>query len=184
MNISKDRVVSIGYTLKSADNQILDSAPDSEPLVYLHGHENIIPGLEKALEGKAVGDTVDVILPAAEAYGERDEALVAEISLDRFEGAEVEEGMQFEAQTNDGYRVVTVTGISDGKATVDGNHPLAGMELNFNVTIADIREASNEELAHGHVHGHHHENCDGCGACGGDDGYEDEGFDDSEEETE
>ncbi|MDR2095062.1 MAG: peptidylprolyl isomerase [Treponema sp.] len=164
MNITKNLVVSIGYTLKDADNRIIDSAPVSDPLVYLHGYENIIPGLEKALEGKTVGDTFDIIIPASEAYGEWNESLVTELPLDRFDGEQVEEGMRFQTQTDTGCQVVvTVTGVSNGMVTIDGNHPLAGMELNFNVTVAGIREADPEELAHGHIHAP-------CGDCGGEGG--------------
>jgi FKBP-type peptidyl-prolyl cis-trans isomerase SlyD len=169
MNITKDRVVSIDYTLRDTKNNILDTSSGSEPLLYLHGHENIIPGLEKALEQKVSGDRIRVNISAAEAYGERDERLVVKVPLDRFEGINaVEEGMQFEAETPDGSRMVRVTEVADKTVTVDGNHPLAGMDLNFEVTVVDVREAGAEELAHGHVHAHHHrhENCDGCGGCG------------------
>jgi FKBP-type peptidyl-prolyl cis-trans isomerase SlyD len=168
MNITKNLVVSIGYTLKDSDNKIIDSTSVSDPLVYLHGYENIIPGLEKALEGKTVGDTFDIIIPVSEAYGERNENLVTEVPLDRFEDEQVEEGMQFQAQTEAGCQIVTVTGVSNGTAMVDGNHPLAGKELNFSVTVADIREAEPEELAHGHIHSHihAHDDCGGEGDCG------------------
>jgi FKBP-type peptidyl-prolyl cis-trans isomerase SlyD len=171
MNITKNLVVSIGYTLKDTDNQVIDSTPVSEPLVYLHGYENIIPGLEKALEGKTVGDTFDIIIPVSEAYGERNENLVMELPLDRFDDEQVEEGMRFQAQTEAGYQIVTVTGVSNGMATIDGNHPLSGMELNFNVTVTDIREANPEELAHGHIHSHHAHGESGCDKCGNCDKY-------------
>jgi FKBP-type peptidyl-prolyl cis-trans isomerase SlyD len=171
MNITKNLVVSIGYTLKDTDNQIIDSVSVSDPLVYLHGYENIIPGLEKALEGKAVGDTFDITIPASQAYGERNEELVVELPLDRFEDERVEAGMQFQAQTEAGYQIVTVAGVSNDIVTVDGNHPLAGRELNFNVTVADIREAEPEELAHGHTHSHVHDDCGGCDRCGNCDEY-------------
>jgi FKBP-type peptidyl-prolyl cis-trans isomerase SlyD len=172
MNISKNSIVSIEYTLTDKDNQILDSSAGSEPLVYLHGHENLIPGLERALEGKVTGDTLQVTVPAVDAYGEQDDNLVTTVPMDRFEGADsIEEGMQFEAQTPDGYRVVTVTKIAGDEVTIDGNHPLAGQDLNFDVAVKDIREASEEEIAHGHPHhAHSHgEECDdeecGCGGC-------------------
>jgi FKBP-type peptidyl-prolyl cis-trans isomerase SlyD len=177
MNIAKNRVVSIAYTLKDDNDQLLDSTSASEPLEYLHGYENIIPGLERALEGKSQGDKFSVKVPAADAYGLRDDKLVTTVPLDRFDGADtVEEGMQFEAQAPDGYRLVTVTKVDGEQVTIDGNHALAGLDLNFDVTIAAVREANAEELAHGHVHshGHHHghdehehEDCDGCGGCGG-----------------
>jgi FKBP-type peptidyl-prolyl cis-trans isomerase SlyD len=168
MNIIKDKVVSIDYTLRDAKNNLLDSTSGSEPLLYLHGHENIIPGLEKALEQKVLGDRIIVTIPAAEAYGERDDRLVVKVSPDVFEGVDtVAEGMQFEADTPDGCRMVTVTEVGETTITVDGNHPLAGMDLNFDVTVVDIRDAREEELAHGHVHSpQRHASCDGCGGCG------------------
>lgn len=168
MNITKDRIVGIGYTLTDTENQLLDSTPGSDPLIYLHGHENIIPGLERALEGKSEGDTFKITIPAADAYGNRDERLIIQVPRDRFEGVEgVEKGMQFEAETADGSRIVTVTGITGSTITVDGNHPLAGMDLNFDVTVMNVREASDEEIVHGHPHhAHSHENCGGCDGCG------------------
>jgi FKBP-type peptidyl-prolyl cis-trans isomerase SlyD len=166
MNISKDRVVSIDYTLTNADNQLIDSTAGADPLAYLHGHENIIPGLERALEGKAEGDTIKVTIPAADAYGERDEGLIMGVPRAQFSAAvPLEEGMQFQAQTPEGNRIVTVTKVEGDTVTVDGNHPLAGLDLNFDVTVTNIREAEAEELAHGHPH--HGAGCDECGACEG-----------------
>ena len=174
MEITKDRVASFAYTLTDANNQVLDSSPETEPLSYLHGHENIIPGLEKALEGKNEGDSLKVCVPAAEAYGERDEQLVINVPLDRFQsGDKVEEGMQFEAETPDGdSRIVTVTKIAEGMATVDANHPLAGVDLNFDIKVVSVRAASSEELEHGHLH----HGC-GCGddGCNCDDGCDTDG---------
>jgi FKBP-type peptidyl-prolyl cis-trans isomerase SlyD len=177
MNIAKNRVVSISYTLRDDKNKFIDSTDEGDFLNYLHGHENIVPGLERALEGKKAGDRLTVSLSAAEAYGERDEKLVSQIALDRFEGVEsVETGMQFEAWTPDGYRIVTVTAIEGSSVTIDANHPLAGKDLCFDVTVAAVREAQPEELQHGHTHGahscgeghgHDHGHCDGCGGCGG-----------------
>ncbi|MDR3247360.1 MAG: peptidylprolyl isomerase [Treponema sp.] len=171
MNITKNRVVSIDYTLTDAGNNTLDSTGGADPMSYLHGYQNIIPGLEKALEGKSQGDSFKVTIASADAYGERDAQLIVTIPLDRFQGADnVEPGMQFQAETPDGeYRMVTVTAVEDNQVTIDGNHPLAGLDLNFDVTVVDVREANAEELEHGHVHshGHHHqhEDCDGCGGC-------------------
>jgi FKBP-type peptidyl-prolyl cis-trans isomerase SlyD len=169
MHIIKDRVVGIGYTLRDAQNQFVDASPGTEPLVYLHGHENILPGLERVLEGKSEGDVFTVTLTAADAYGERDEHLIVQVPLENFEGAgAVNAGMQFEADTPDGFRVVTVTQVEGSTVTVDANHPLAGMDLTFDVTVVSVREASPEEISHGHphhAHGHHH-HCDGCGGCG------------------
>jgi FKBP-type peptidyl-prolyl cis-trans isomerase SlyD len=157
MKVEKNRVVAIDYTLTDDNNQVLDSSSGSEPLEYLHGYDNIIPGLERALEGKAAGDKFTVAVSAADAYGERDEKLIMNVPLDRFEGIEsLEKGMQFEAQTPDGYRIVTVTEVEDKTVTIDGNHPLAGVDLNFDVAITSIREAKAEELSHGHVHSHEH----------------------------
>jgi FKBP-type peptidyl-prolyl cis-trans isomerase SlyD len=169
MNIIKDRVVSIDYTLTDAGNNTLDSTGGADPLSYLHGHGNIIPGLEKALEGKSRGDSFRVTIPSAEAYGERDARLIAAVPLDRFQGADaVKPGMRFHAEAPDGsFRVLTVTQVEGSQVTVDGNHPLAGLDLNFDVTVVDVRKATAEEMKHGHVHSHgpHHGHCDGCGGC-------------------
>lgn len=155
MNIDKDCVVSIDYTLTDTDGQVLDTSSGAGPLSYLHGNDNLIPGLEKALEGKTAGDSFKVTVPAAEAYGTRDEQLVINVPLDRFQGAgTVEAGMQFEAETADGNRIVTVTKVENGMATVDANHPLAGMDLTFDVKVVDVRVATTEELEHGHPHTH------------------------------
>ncbi len=163
MNIAKDLVVSIDYTLTDGNGQVLDSSSGTGPLSYLHGNENIIPGLEKALEGKAEGVALKVSVPAAEGYGLRDEKLVLNVPIDRFQDAgTVEAGMQFEAETAEGNRVVTVTKVADGMVTVDANHPLAGMDLNFDVTVTSVRAATAEEISHGHPHVEH----SGCG-CGG-----------------
>jgi FKBP-type peptidyl-prolyl cis-trans isomerase SlyD len=172
MTITKNRVVSIDYTLSDDKHNLIDSTSGQEPLDYLHGFENIIPGLEKVLEGKSRGDHFAVTVPAAEAYGERDDGLIAEIPLENFKGADsIEPGMQFHTQTPDGIRLITVTKVADNTVTIDGNHPLAGMDLHFDLTVSGIREASGEELEHGHVHGHcgGGEDCgeEGCGCNGG-----------------
>lgn len=168
MNISKNLVVSFDYTLKNGNNEILDSSSGSGPLSYLHGHENIISGLEKVLEGKTEDDAFTVTVPAAEAYGERDERLVANIPLENFEDpGMVEEGMQFQAETPDGNQIVTVTKVAGDTATIDANHPLAGMDLTFDVKIISIREASDEELEQGHPHYEDGCNCNCDDDCGG-----------------
>jgi FKBP-type peptidyl-prolyl cis-trans isomerase SlyD len=167
MNVTKDRVISIDYTLTDEHNNILDSTSGSESFDYLHGFENIIPGLERALEGKKQGDHFSVTLPSADAYGERDERLIIDIPLDRFQDlGPVKKGMQFHTQTPDGVRMITVTNVADQTVTVDGNHLLAGLDLTFDVTVNAIREATAEELEHGHVHtpGHDHAH-DCCGGC-------------------
>lgn len=160
MNITNDRVVSINYTLTNAQNQVLDST-GPEPFLYLHGHQNVIPGLEKVLDGKNQGDSLKVSIPAAEAYGERNEKLIATVPLDRFSRVDtVKEGMQFHAETPDGeLQMVTVTKVEGNTVTIDGNHPMAGLDLNFDVSVLDVREASEEELRHGHVHSPCHGGC-------------------------
>ncbi len=166
MNISKNFVVSFDYTLTDGNKEVLDSSSSSGPLSYLHGYENIIPGLEKALENKSEGDAFTVTVPAAEAYGERDERLVANIPLDQFDEPDmVKAGVQFQAETPDGDHIVTVTKVAGNMATIDANHPFAGMDLTFDVKVVSIREASAEELEHGHPH---HEG--GCGGACGEDG--------------
>ena len=155
MTIKENSAVSFHYTLTDDDGQQLDSSAGKEPLAYLHGAGNIIPGLESALEGKSVGDTMVVDVTAAEGYGEIQKELIQEVPRASFQGVdEIEVGMQFEAQTGEGGTVpVTVVAVTDEIVTVDGNHPLAGKNLHFDVTIEDVRDASAEELEHGHVHG-------------------------------
>jgi FKBP-type peptidyl-prolyl cis-trans isomerase SlyD len=154
MNISKDKVVSIDYTLTGTDGQVLDTSQGREPLNYLHGAGNIIPGLESALEGKNQGDQVNVSIPPDQAYGQRDEKMVQAVPRTSFQGvADIKPGMQFQANTNAGPRVITVVGVEGDNVTIDANHPLAGATLNFDVKIVGVRDASAEELSHGHVHG-------------------------------
>ncbi len=157
--IAKDQVVSFHYTLTGENGEILDKS-EGEPLVYLHGAHNIIPGLERALEGKSVGDKVQVTVQPEDGYGEYQADLVQEVPRDMFQGVEhIEPGMQFQAQTDDGVSVVVVKAVDDQSIVVDGNHPMAGQILNFDVEITDIRNATDQEKAHGHAHGpdgHHH----------------------------
>lgn len=168
MNITKDLVVGIAYTLTDTRDQFIDSASGSGPLVYLHGYENIIPGLERALEGKAEGDNFKITVPAVDAYGSRNEELVLRLPLERFEGVQdVEKGMRFSAQTSDGYQAVIVTGVAGNVVTVDANHPLAGEDLRFDVTVMSVREANAEELVRGHPRGAYGHDCGECCTCGG-----------------
>ena len=155
MTITQNSAVSFHYTLTDDQGQQIDSSAGQDPLAYLHGAGNIIPGLEKALEGKSVGDQLNVEVSAEEGYGPVQHELIQDVPRSSFQGVEsIEVGMQFEAQTGQGGSVpVTVTAVTDETVTVDGNHPLAGKNLNFDVTIADVREASAEELEHGHIHG-------------------------------
>ncbi|RYY76320.1 MAG: peptidylprolyl isomerase [Gammaproteobacteria bacterium] len=160
MNISPNSVASIHYTLTDGDGKVIDSSEGQEPLAYLHGAGNIIPGLEKALLGKTVGDKFTVSIPASEAYGVRDDSMVQQLPSNMFSGIDnIEVGMEFHAETEHGLQVVTVTNVEGDNVTIDGNHPLAGVDLTFDVEVADIRAASAEELEHGHAHGaggHHH----------------------------
>jgi FKBP-type peptidyl-prolyl cis-trans isomerase SlyD len=155
MTIKENSAVSFHYTLTDDAGQKIDSSAGQDPLAYLHGAGNIIPGLENALEGKAVGDQLNVAVSAEEGYGPVQQELIQEVPRSAFQGVEsIEIGMQFEAQTGQGGAVpVTVTAVTDETVTVDGNHPLAGKSLNFDVTIEAVREATAEELEHGHVHG-------------------------------
>ena len=153
MTVTNNVVVSIHYTVRDEDGVQLDSSVGREPLTYLHGAHNIIPGLELALEGKAIGDQLQVNIVPEEAYGEYLDHLVESVPRDSFGDNPLEVGMRFEAQTNQGPVSVVVTSIDEDLVTVDGNHPLAGKSLSFDVTIEDIRDASEEEVAHGHAHG-------------------------------
>lgn len=160
MQIANDKVVTIHYTLTNAAGEVLDSSEGAEPLAYLHGHGNIIPGLENALAGKTAGEKMDVSVAPAEGYGERVAELIQEVSRDLFDTEDdIKPGMQFHAQSDQGPRVVTVVEVTDTVVTIDGNHPLAGETLKFDVEITEVRDATAEELEHGHVHGpggHHH----------------------------
>jgi FKBP-type peptidyl-prolyl cis-trans isomerase SlyD len=160
MQIAKNTVATIDYTLTDPNGQVIDSSQGRQPLAYLHGASNIIPGLENALEGKSQGETINVTIPPDQGYGQRDPALVQPVPRTNFRGInDIQPGMQFQAQTPQGARVVTVVAVDPENVTVDANHPLAGVELKFDVTVKDVREATQEELQHGHVHGpggHHH----------------------------
>ncbi len=162
MFIARNKVVRIDYTLTNDANDVLDSSKGGEPLTYLHGAGNIIPGLESALEGKRAGESLNVRVAPAEAYGERDDRMVQSVPREMFEDSnEIQAGMQFHSSDPEGnVTVVTVVSVDAEHITVDANHPLAGVPLNFSVTIVEVRDPSPEELAHGHVHGpggHHHD---------------------------
>ncbi len=160
MKIAKHKVVSIDYTLTDPKGEILDQSGKGQPLQYIHGIGNLIPGLEKALEGKGAGDALKAQIPHAEGYGVRDEELVQTLPKDNFgEIKDLREGMELEAESEDGVRIITVIGVTEDEVVVDGNHPLAGVDLTFDVTIIEVRDASPDELSHGHAHGpggHHH----------------------------
>lgn len=163
MKAAKNAVVSMHYTLTMDDGTEVDSSVGSEPLVFLFGNGEIIPGLEGALEGKAAGDEFKVKIVPAEGYGEYDENLTRVVPRKAFRSTnDLSVGMQFEAMTDDGPVVMSVTKVEGDNITVDANHPLAGKSLNFDVKVVAIRQATKEELDHGHAHGahghdHHHD---------------------------
>ena len=159
MKIEKDRVVRFHYTVSEAGQEPLETSEGREPLAILIGHGNIIPGLEKAMEGRTAGDKFDVDVVAAEAYGERREGLTQRVPKKHFQGARLEPGMQAVLPTNFGPRAVTIEKVGMSVVDVDLNHPMAGKDLHFAIELVEVREASAEEIEHGHVHGdggHHH----------------------------
>ncbi len=154
MQIAKHKIVSIDYTLTDTEGNVLDTSDGQSPMSYIQGIGNLISGLEKALEGKAVGASLSVSVPPEEGYGTRDDAMRQAVPRDRFEfDSPIEIGMRFQAMGEAGPQVVTVVEVDEENVTIDTNHPLAGETLNFVVTVIDVREASPEELEHGHVHG-------------------------------
>lgn len=160
MTITSDSVVTIHYTLKDDTGAVIDSSGSGEPLAYLHGHGNIVPGLERELTGRNIGDRISVRVPPAEGYGEYDDGLVQSVPRRALRGVkDVRPGMHLHAQTEQGPRTLTVTRVVGDMVTLDGNHPLAGKHLNFDIHVEAVRQATEEELSHGHVHGahgHHH----------------------------
>ncbi|MGB0369412.1 MAG: FKBP-type peptidyl-prolyl cis-trans isomerase [Flavobacteriales bacterium] len=162
MTISENKVVLINYTLKDDKGEVLDSSEGNEPLAYIQGIGNIIVGLEEALAGKSVGDKVSTTIKPDKGYGERSEENIHKVPLSGFEAdgdEKLVEGMQVRVETNEGVSIADVAKIEGEEVTLDLNHPLAGETLHFDVEVMDIREATKEELDHGHAHGpggHHH----------------------------
>ncbi len=161
MKIAKNKVVEIEYTLTDPKGEVIDTSKGRGPMTYMQGVGNLIPGLESQLEGRSAGESLVAIVPADKAYGEKDDELVQKVSRGAFKGVDdIKPGMQFQANSPDGHaRVVTVVAVTDQEVTVDANHPLAGMELKFDVKVISVRDATEEELDHGHAHGpgeHHH----------------------------
>ncbi|MFY0677187.1 MAG: peptidylprolyl isomerase [Neptuniibacter sp.] len=153
MQIAEKLVVSIHYTLKDAQGNTLDSSNGQEPLPFLCGANNIVPGLENALLGKSVGDKLDVVVQPEEGYGEVRADLVQKVDRANFQGIDdIQVGMQFMAEAPWGQQPVAVTKVEDDGVTLDGNHPLAGQVLAFSVEVVEIREATEDETQHGHVH--------------------------------
>lgn len=160
MQISKNKVVTLKYRLTDDDGDLIDESTEAEPMAYIHGVGNLIPGLEAALEGKQKGDALKVTVNPDEGFGDRNDELTRVVSRNVFDFVEeLEVGMQFQTDGGQGMEVVTIVGIEGDQVTVDGNHPLAGVTLSFDVAVLDVRDATQEELSHGHVHGpggHHH----------------------------
>jgi FKBP-type peptidyl-prolyl cis-trans isomerase SlyD len=159
MEIAPHSVVTIAYTLRNDRGDVLDTSAEGEPLAYLHGTGSMVPGLEKALAGRRAGEKLDVTLEAAEGYGERDDRLVRNVPIRRLAGSKVAVGATVRVDDPSGPRRGVVTAVRGDYATVDGNHPLAGQTLRFEIEIVSVREATAEELEHGHPHtgdGHHH----------------------------
>src|SRR5450755_4448081 len=158
MQIADQKAVTIHYTLKDDEGTVLDSSKGRDPLGYLQGADNIVPGLEKALAGKAAGESVQVTLTPEEGYGLRDEKNLRNVPLRKLSEGKVTVGMQCQLRTREGVQIATVTAVRGDYATVDLNHPLAGMRLHFDVEVVAVRDATPEELTHGHIHepgGHH-----------------------------
>jgi FKBP-type peptidyl-prolyl cis-trans isomerase SlyD len=154
LSIKKDSVVSFNYTLKDDAGEVIDSSPPGEPLAYLHGYGNIVPGLERELEGKASNDKLSVKIAPADAYGEYSRDVIQKVPRRSLKGIpKITVGMRLHAQTQEGPRAVTVTAVTGDMVTLDANHPLAGKTLNFDIEIVEVRDATAEELEHGHVHG-------------------------------
>jgi FKBP-type peptidyl-prolyl cis-trans isomerase SlyD len=156
MQITKNKVAAIHYTLRDNKGTIIDSSDGRDPLYYIHGSGNLIIGMEEGLEGKTKGDKFQLKIAPAKGYGEKDPDMIQKVPRSAFGGQEVKAGMKF--STNQG-GVVTVTEVGLEDVTVDANHELAGVELNFDVEIMEVRNATEEEISHGHVHGaggHHH----------------------------
>ncbi len=153
--IKNGKVVDLAYSLKSSKGEVLDQSSKEDPFTYLHGAQQIVPGLETALAGLNIGDKKQVTVTAAEGYGEVNSDLKLTVQRAQFPpNAQIEEGMQFETQTPDGQGIVfTIEKVEGDKVSIDGNHPLAGQNLHFDVEVLNIRDATQDELDHGHAHG-------------------------------
>ena len=150
--ISQDKVVGIHYIVKTAEGQQLDQSKEGQPLQFIFGRGMLIKGLEDALAGKAVGDKFNADIAPEDAYGERHDGLIQTVPRNLFGDNPVEPGMQFRASTDHGEQSVIIVEVDDENVTVDGNHPLAGQALNFDVEVVEVRDADPSELDHGHVH--------------------------------
>jgi len=154
MAIAKDTVVQFHYTLKDADGTVIEASHGNEPMAYLQGHGNIIPGLEEEMQGKEVGAEFTVTVAPEKAYGQRDETAIQRIPVKHLQGAKKwKKGMVAHVETEQGQRQVTVIKVGKFMVDVDANHPFAGKELTFEVKVEDVRDATAEEIQHGHAHG-------------------------------
>ncbi|MCG3732237.1 peptidylprolyl isomerase [Vibrio cincinnatiensis] len=173
MKIEKNVVVSIAYQVKLEDGIVVDQSTAEAPLEYLHGHNNLITGLERELEGKVVGDKFSATVAPEDAYGEHSDELVQRVPAEVFQGVdEIEVGMRFLADTDQGPIPVEITEVDGDEVVVDGNHMLAGHTLTFDVEVVSLREATEDEISHGHIHqsggcGHDHDHDHEGGCCGG-----------------
>lgn len=158
MLINNNTVVTLHFTVSTADGTQIDSSRDGKPMVVLQGSHFLIEGLENELEGKTAGDTFKINVPPELAYGERHDELMQAVPKSMFEDMEVTQGMTFRATTDDGEQSVMIVDVTDDEVIVDGNHPLSGLTLHFDVDVLEVREATEEELAHGHPHTE-----EGCG---------------------
>ncbi|RXJ73430.1 peptidylprolyl isomerase [Veronia nyctiphanis] len=173
MKVCKDVVVTLAYQVKNEDGQMVDESTKDAPLQYLHGHNNLIVGLEAALEGREQGETFDVTVAPEEAYGDYHDAMVQRVPADVFQGVdEIVVGMRFLADTDQGPIPVEVTEVDGDEVVVDGNHMLAGQTLTFSVEVMEMRQATEDEVAHGHIHqeggscgSNNDEGCCGDGSC-------------------
>jgi FKBP-type peptidyl-prolyl cis-trans isomerase SlyD len=153
MKITNDKVGFIHYKL-TIDENVVDSSEGKDPLVYIHGKGNLIPGLESELENKTAGDRLQATIAPADAYGQRNQELVQSVPLSNFDNKDaIEIGAQFQVDTPEGARLASIIAVAETEATIDLNHPLAGMTLTFDVEIMEVRDATEDELVHGHVHG-------------------------------
>ena len=147
MKIKKDKMVSIHYTLRDESGEVMDSSKDRDPLDFIQGSGQIIPGIEKALEGKEAGEEMSVVVEPEEGYGRRDESLVYQVPKEQFQGIdEIEVGMCFLVNAGDGHLILNVASVEVEGVVLDGNHPLADMQLSFEMSIIDVRNATKEEL--------------------------------------
>ena len=160
MKIENNKVVGIEYTLKDKDGAVVDSNVGSgEPLFFIQGLGTIVPGLERAMNGKTLGESFDVEIKAVDGYGEHDPSRSRKVPRSVVGDMDVKVGMMLQASGPEGASVVTVSAVSDEDITIDGNHPMAGKDLFFSIKVAEIRDATEEEISHGHAHGpdgHHH----------------------------